>query len=115
MYRLQQLKLNSGETIQVKLTGDGTNIAKHVHVVNFAFTLLNEGSLASSPFGNHSLAILQVPEKYDSLSGSLADIVTEASELNSVEVNGNQHRVEYFLGGDLKFLAIVCGIVPLVL
>ena len=110
MYRLQQLKLNYGETIQVKLTGDGTNIAKHVHVVNFAFTLLNEGSLASSPFGNHSLAILEIPECYDSLSGSLTDIIAEASELEFVQLNGNEHRVEYFLGGDLKFLAIACGI-----
>ena len=33
----------------MKLTGDGTNIARHVHIVNFTFTLLNEGSLALSP------------------------------------------------------------------
>lgn len=110
MYRLQYLTLSHGEAVQVKLTGDGTNIAKHVHVVNFAFTLLNEGSAALSPYGNHSLAILQVPESYDYLSGSLEDIVVEASELKSVEINGNEHHVEYFLGGDLKFLAIVCGI-----
>ena len=38
--RLRQLKLCPGETIQIKLTGDGTHIAKHLHVVNFAFTLL---------------------------------------------------------------------------
>jgi hypothetical protein len=98
------------ETIQIKLTRDGTNIAKHLHVVNFACTLLNEGSLACSPFGNHSLAIMQVCEDYDSLAGSLTDTVNEASELKSVTINENEHRVEYFLGGDLKFLAIVCGI-----
>ena len=110
LYRLQQLKLNSGETIQVKLTGDGTNIAKHLHVVNFAFTLINEGSLALSPFGNHSLAILQVPEDYSSLLGSLSDIVGEVSELTSVTINESEHQIEYFVGGDMKFLAIVCGI-----
>ena len=110
MCRLHHLKLACGETIQIKLTGDGTNIAKHLHVVNFAFTLLNEGSLASSPVGNHSLAILQVREDYDSLAGSLTDIINEARELQSVTINGDEHRVEYFLGGDLKFLAIVCGI-----
>jgi len=30
-------------TIHVKFTGDGTQIAKEFHVVNFAFTILEEG------------------------------------------------------------------------
>jgi hypothetical protein len=110
LHRLKYLQLGPEEVIEVKLTGDGTYIAKHVHVVNFAFTLLNEGSLASSPVGNHSLAILQVPEDYDSLCATLSDIVKEARDLQSIEVGGHQHRIQYFLGGDMKFLAIVCGI-----
>ena len=110
LYRVQQLKLEPSETIRVKLTGDGTYIAKHIHVVNMAFTILNEGPLASSPTGNHSIAIMQVPENYDSLSSCLTDIVKEASELKSVTVGENEHTIEYFLGGDMKFLAVVCGI-----
>ena len=47
------------------VTGDGTNIEKHLHVVNFGFTLLVEGDLA----GNHCVAIIKEPEKYDSLQG----------------------------------------------
>ena len=107
LHRLKYLQLGPEEVIQVKLTGDGTYIAKHVHVVNFAFTLLNEGSLASSPVGNHSLAILQVPE---SLCATLSDIVKEARDLLSIKVGGHEHRIEYFLGSDMKFLVIVCGI-----
>ena len=110
LVRLGALSLKDGEIIQIKLTGDGTNIAKSIHVVNFAFTLLNEESIASSPFGNHSLAILQGPEDYNALATSLSDIVKEASELQSIEIDGKEHNIEYFLGGDLKFLAIVCGI-----
>ena len=58
LYRLQQLKINKwrNSTVQVKLlTGDGTYIAKCIHVLNFAFTLLNEGSAALSVFDNHLL------------------------------------------------------------
>lgn len=33
--------------------------------------------------------------------------MAEASELRSIKIHG---KIEYFLGGDLKFLAIVCGI-----
>ena len=37
--------------VRVKLTGDGTNIGKRLHVVNFGFTLLEEGDKAYSAAG----------------------------------------------------------------
>ena len=102
--------MTDGETLQVKLTGDGTYIAKRIHVVNFPFTLLNEGSIAMSVFGNHPLAIIEVPENYDAKVRALSDIVNEVSTLQSIEIGGNSHPIEYFMGGDMKFLAMVCGI-----
>ena len=101
--------LGSDDVIQVKLTGDGTNIGRSVHVVNIAFTLLNDQSSVSSPHGNHSLAIFKIAEDYNSLKLALDDILKEASELKTVQFNGNTHTIEYFLGGDMKFLALVCG------
>ncbi len=77
-----------------------TYITKHIHVVNVAFTILNEGS----PTGNHSIAVVQVPEDYNSLSSSL---IKEASELRCINVGGSEHEIEYFLGGDMT---IVCGV-----
>jgi hypothetical protein len=84
------LTLTSGETVKVKITGDGTNIAKHIHVVNIAFTVLNEGSLALSPAGNRSIAVIQMPEDCDSLSSSLSEKNKEASELQHVNVASNR-------------------------
>ena len=52
-----------------------------MHVVNIAYTILDDLTSVSSPHGNHSLAILEVPENYDSLEKSLADILKEAEEL----------------------------------
>ena len=55
-------------TIRIKLTGDGTQIARALSVVNVNFTVLEEGqSRACSAFGNHSIAILRVSEKYKEL------------------------------------------------
>ncbi len=71
---------------------------------------MNDLSSVSSPNGNHSLAIFKVSEDYDSLQKCLTDIVKEASEIQSIDVNGRSHRVEFFVGGDMKFLAAVCGI-----
>lgn len=56
-----------------------------MHVINVAFTLLNL-SLVSSPRGNHSLAIIKPQEDYKSLRESLADILKEAGELQSIAV-----------------------------
>lgn len=53
------------QKVRVKLTGDGTNIGKHLHVVNFVFTILDEGDLAYSAAGNHCIAIFKESESYD--------------------------------------------------
>ena len=111
MVRLRSLpSMERNQTIQIKLSGDGTGIAKHINVVNFTFTLLNEGAVASTAQGNHTLAILLVPEKYESLSGALREVAKEASELQTITLNDASYAIEYFLGGDMKFLSLVCGI-----
>ena len=97
-------------TLRVKLSGDGTNVGKRLHLINFTFTLLDEGSSAHSSQGNHILAVLKEPEKYDTIKNGLADIRKEVEDLKTVEHNNMQFTVTYYLGGDLKFLAIVTGI-----
>ena len=49
-------------TLRVKLSGDGTNVGKRLHLINFTFTLLDEGSSVHSSQGNHILAVLKEPE-----------------------------------------------------
>ena len=51
-------------TIRIKLTGDGTRIARGFSVVNIAFTILEEGAIAHSAMGNYVVAILKVCESY---------------------------------------------------
>ena len=57
-----------------KLSGDGTNIGKCLHVINFI--LLEEGALAYLAEGNHPLAIIKESEKYDEMCSALKDIFT---------------------------------------
>ena len=95
---------------RIKLTGDGTLIARGLNIVNIAFTIIEEGHRVCSVSGNHTVAILKVSENYENLLGGLQDICNEASKLKSVEINGIKYDIELFLGGDWKFLAIVCGL-----
>ena len=96
--------------LRVKLSGDGTNIGKHLHVMNITFTLLDEGSLAYSAEGNHALAIIKEQENYASLQNALEDISEEVGRLTTIEVDEVTYSIQYYLGGDWKFLAIVTGI-----
>lgn len=97
-------------TIRVKLTGDGTQIARGLSVVNIAFTILEEGQLACSASGNHTIAILKVAENYDELAAGLEDIIKEATDLEVLTINDKVFKLQFFLGGDWKFLAVVCGL-----
>ena len=96
--------------IRIKLTGDGIQIGKRLHVLNFGFTLLDDEETAYNAAGHHCIALIKEPEKYHSLTLSLEDIKTEVESLSTIEVNGISFDIVYFLGGDWKFLATITGI-----
>jgi len=107
---LKENKIRRGEVVQVKLTGDGTKICRKLNLINFCFTVLNEGDLAKSARGNHTIAIINATEKYEELEIALRDIRNEVESLTSITIDGVNFPIEYFLCGDLKFLALICGI-----
>ena len=107
---LQEGKIKSGDTLQVKFSGDGTKVCRKLNVINFTFTLLNEGEIAMSPKGNHTIAIINSTESYEVLAATLSTLRDEVKKMTAVEVDGHTFCIEYFLCSDWKFLAIVCGI-----
>ena len=66
-------------TVRVKLTGDGTNIGKRLHVMNFAFTLLDEGHKADTSSRNHCIAIYKETENYESMKRCSRGCVDETN------------------------------------
>ena len=103
-------ELRGGETLKIKISGDGTNIGKRLKVVNFTYTILNEKDIAMAEKGNYVLAVIKGTEEYDDLRDSLEDLRKEMGNLKEVNVNGHNFEIQYFLGGDWKFLALVCGL-----
>ena len=85
-------------------------IGKRLHVVTFSFTLLDEGQRPCSYEGNHVLAVLKEPEKYDTVKNALADIIAEVERLDTIDIDGITFHIEYHLSGDWKFLAMATGI-----
>ena len=56
------------------------------------------------------LAVFKEPEIYDSLKNASADIIEEVERLQKIEVGDIISDLDYYLGGDWKFLAMVTGI-----
>ena len=73
--------------------------------MNFAFTVVEEGRYSAS--GNHCIGIFKEPENYTSMSLCLKDIV---EEMEAITVGDTCFDIDYFLGGDWKFLAMATGI-----
>ena len=96
--------------LKSKLTGDGTYVGKRLHVVNIAFTIINEGRKAYSVEGKYPIAILKIKEDYEHLCNELRDIREEIENTKSITFRGVKCDIEWFLGGDWKFLAMACGI-----
>ena len=102
--------LSTPETFRIKITGDGTQIARGLNIVNIAFTILEEKCKACSVYGNYSVAILKIVENYEELATGLQDICEEAADLEVVSIQGKIYNIKFFLGGDRKYLATTCGI-----
>ena len=90
--------------VRIELSGDGTNIGKRLHVICFTFTILEEEKTGSYE-GNHILAACKEPESYDSLKNALADLIEEVERLQKIEVGGIIFDLDYYMGGDWKFLS----------
>ena len=99
---------NIPNTIRIILTADGTKIATGLNVVNIAFTIIDEGRKAQSAVGNYSVAIMQIEETYDMLAAGLQYICSEARDLEVITIEDKVYIIKFFLGGDLKFLALAC-------
>ena len=60
-------------------------MGKHLHVINFTFTILDKGRKAE---GNYSLAIFREQESYEGIKNALADIRQEVETVSAIQVNG---------------------------
>jgi hypothetical protein len=71
---------------------------------------LEEGKKAMTADGNHLVAVIKAPENYDTVCDSLKDISTEVESLQNITVGNEVFHIEWFLGGDWRFLVSICGL-----
>ena len=109
---LKDKKLNNCNSLKIKVSGDGTRIGKRLQLLNVTYTIINEGKLAMSEKENYVLAVIKTKDDYTGIRDSLSDLRDEMKKLDSITCENRTFKIEYFLGGDWKFLATVCGLGP---
>ena len=98
------------QNIRVKITGDGTSISHSMHCVVIAFSIIRDSANPNSPGGNHTVAILNTLEDYSCLAESLKELTDEMKDIKSMTIEDITYTIEWFLGADLKFLALCTGL-----
>ncbi len=97
--------------IHVKLSADGTNIGRSLKLLNFTFTILNEGDKARKAQGNYTIGIYEIEnENHESLKESFAEIIKEMEDLNELEVKTRKVKIVFYYGADWKNLALILGL-----
>ena len=56
------------------------------------------------------MAILNTTKDYDCLTEPLKEVTDEIKDIKNTVIDGNEYTIEWFLGGDLKFLVLCTGI-----
>ena len=65
--------------------------------MNITFCIIGES--CSRADGQYLLAILKVPEKYESMKSALPELISKICETKSVVVADTEYTLEFFLGG----------------
>ena len=109
---MKEPELKEGK-IQVKLSGDGARMSRTTNFMMMSFTLLQLNESVMSPKHNRTVAIINGPEKYETLKTSLSNFFDEVNQLIStgtIAIDGEDVELEFFLGGDMKFLLMILGL-----
>ncbi len=103
-YYLRHYKDNisiRNSNINIRFSGDGTQVGSNLRVLNFTFGFLDE--IKSSPqlnpncvTGNFSLGTFLIQkEDYNDMKIALKEIIDELKLLKTIEIDGREYTIEF--------------------
>lgn len=114
--RLIKFEVNQSTTeikkIKIKFSGDGAKVSRISNFVIFSISNLKE-DVNLSVHQLNTVAVVQCDENYDNLRDTckpLFDQLTEFCNTKSITVDGQIYSLDFFVGGDMKFLQILLGL-----
>lgn len=101
------------DTIRIKISRDGARMTCNFSFILMSFALPDLGDDVMVAKGNHTIAVVKGKENYSTLQESFGDVFLEINKLNSekkIKVNDRVINLEFFLGGDYKFILLMMGL-----
>ena len=101
------------DSIQIKISGDGAKMTNNSNFILLSFAILQTGESVMSAKGNRTIGIVNGKEDYSTIKESFGDIISEINRLvatGKVNVEGTNINIEFFLGGDYKFILMMLGL-----
>ncbi|RHZ83398.1 hypothetical protein Glove_95g68 [Diversispora epigaea] len=102
-----------GDTLYIKLEGDGRNVGRKQNHVMITFCLLNEGEEVLKPDKQYSICLYIGKETYEILDRVGKIFALQLMDLKQngiIDEDGNHWPIEFFFSGDWKFLYIIMGL-----
>lgn len=112
-HHLYNAKVKKGETLHLRLSGDGREVGRGRHNLMVTVAVLNVGAdLLMKPDHHHTVLLTSGYESYEEMSVVLQHLVGELRELmeNGLTTGDGTHPVIAYLSGDWKFLNTVLGL-----
>lgn len=101
------------ETLKIKISWDSAKMTQKTNYILLSCALLQKKDEVMAAKGNHTIAVVNGSEKYETLKVAFKDVFAEINyfiEQGFINVNGQKVMLEVFLGGDYKFLLTVMGL-----
>ncbi|RMZ99298.1 hypothetical protein BpHYR1_033764 [Brachionus plicatilis] len=109
LWFLEHLKdLDSISSLKVKLSADGTNVGGNFKIVNFTFTILNEGDRAKASSGNYTLGLSKLP--YIRLEEPFKYLLEQIKDFTQLEFKNRKFDVKFYFCSDWKLTATALGL-----
>ena len=100
-------------SVKLKISGDGARMTRKSNYVLLTCALLDNKEEVMSAKGNHTLAVFNGPETYDNIKSSFSDMFSKINHFidkGSITIDDQEQKLEFFIGGDYKFLLTVMGL-----
>ncbi|PKY57574.1 hypothetical protein RhiirA4_429083 [Rhizophagus irregularis] len=103
----------SGDTLYIKLGGDGRNVGRKQNHVMITFCLLNEKDNVLKPDHQYSICLYIGKEKYETLDkvGKIFAVqLADLKESGIIDGDGVHWPIKFYFSGDWKFTYIIMGL-----
>ena len=109
----EEFKETKPDKICVKLAGDGAKVTRISNFVTIQFSVLSDKASSISYENQRTLAILKCAESYENIQracGPLFHEINERIKIGKIELEEQTIELDFFLGGDMKFLQMMLGL-----